>query len=346
DLVVLYSGHNELLHRLTQPSPFGRGSFPWRLWPRIAERLERWHEASREPAPASRPARIPEDQWGAVGLALRTLAGGDREKNVWSSLPVTDRERELHLERWRTNLGAIVARIRDRKVPLVAIRPTSNLRVPPLSAGRGFDERALRAYEDGDFVRARDLDPAPVRMTSAHGAAFDETLRAAGVPVVDGDDCAREACATEVLGEQCFVDLMHPRERVYARFAEKVADRMGELGLPGLDAKGRARFREAAEEILARNAAVVAQGEVDSANLLVLLYLTYGNRAAAEQCGRAFPEERRDLRLTLAFDLALRFGGKIREADATLDRAVVRHAEWSDAIGWWRARAGAASEAP
>jgi len=348
DVLVLYSGHNEFLQRLTQPSPFGRTHrFPWSWLPRLADAIDGLRDQGVQRRSEEIPASVRPEDRADLALLLRTLGYGNREVVPWPNFPIAPREREILREGYASNLERIAARARERGVPLVAIRPASQLRCAPIASGASFDPAAQRAFEAGEalvardasaararLVEARTLDPAPVRMPEDFGAAFDAAMRAAGATVIDADAVARRATGEALAGDRAFVDFMHPRETVHAELAAAVAD-----ALPAPGAGADAAFRARVAEILKAHAAEIAAVDDLAASGVQLAYLTYGNRAAAEAAGRALPEARRNLKSTLALDLALRWGGKTAEADATLARALERRPEWAGAIAHWKSRA-------
>jgi len=351
DLVLLYVGQNEYVQRLTTRAPFGkRRAAPAKWVPSLAEFLEAVGESSPPPPPPS-VADLPAPQLQALDIASRVRAFGDRETEPWVHFPVTEREREFHRARFAANVSSLFSKLAASKIPVIAVRPTSRLDCPPLASGRGFDGRAAEAYalaqssqQDPSQKRrlleqARDLDPAPVRMSSDFALEFDRAAAQAKVPVVDADRCVREAYGEEIPGRLGFSDFMHPRERAHARFAAHAARRMAEAGLleggAWSEVEERA-FTSATEAYIIKNAAAVAAGEEESAQRAAFMYLVYGNRSAAEATMLELPEERRDLRGLLALDLALRLRGASAEADALLARAVKRQPQWQRALDLWR----------
>jgi hypothetical protein len=240
-----------------------------------------------------------------------------------------------------------VARAREARVRLVLVEPTSNLLTPPVASGRGWDERAQRAWEAGwaarvgnprlaraRLVEARDLDPAPSRLTSE---GLERLRRAAGdTPRVTLDDGGLE---------DRFADLMHPTVELAAVFAERIAAALPFEDAPRLppgDAAARERFRAAIRAHLGRRAdldEVIALGDAIAVALGAYARLLHGNRGAAEAEVRAVPEERRDFRMTLLMDVALRWRGARGEANDLLSRSVARHPDWAPALTWWRERA-------
>lgn len=353
DALVVYSGHNEFIHRLTVASPFGqKRRFPWSALPRLDDAMQQFLDRASHRRSAEALAAVPEGLRREVQLPLDTLERGDHERRPFANFPITDRERALHRERYQRNLEEIAARARERGVPVLFVRPTSHLRCAPLASGLRFDPRATQrlaaaevAARGGaasalpEFAAARDLDPAPVRMPTAHREAFDAVMERLRLPWIDGDACARAASGEAIPGDGAFVDFMHPRETVHRAIAEELAVSLGSLGLPGLakdDALARETFRRATEERRAALPEGIAKGEMEGAQWFVMMYLNFGNRAAAEARAKAWPAEKRSLRMTLMLDLALRWGDVGAEADRELEGAAARHPEWTEALAAWR----------
>jgi hypothetical protein len=231
------------------------------------------------------------------------------------------------------------------------VEPTASLLAAPVASGRLYDDRAERAWEAGvaarprdpraaraKLVEARDLDPAPVRLTSA---GLERLRRAAGdTPRVVLDDGGLEPR---------FVDLVHPSAELAAVFAERIAAALPFEGVPRLEPGDRAaleRFRAAERTLLEARPdlrEVIEAGNAMGVTVAAYVHLLYGHRAAAEAEARAVPEDRRNFRQILLMDLALRWRGARAEADGLLARAALRHPEWAPAVQWWRQRASASA---
>ncbi|HKE01379.1 MAG TPA: hypothetical protein VKE69_10250, partial [Planctomycetota bacterium] len=153
DVLVVYVGHNEFAQRLAVRSPFGpirHGGFE-NVVPGLhdlAASVRGWLAERR----VSRLEGIPEAHLYELKGALRLVAFGDPERCTPANLPLTDREVELHLERYRANLRAIGIAAAAHGVPIVFAEPSSSLLAPPLASGARFDPRAQRAWELGRFV--------------------------------------------------------------------------------------------------------------------------------------------------------------------------------------------------
>jgi hypothetical protein len=356
DLVVVYCGHNEFIHRLTVPSPFGKArSFPWSWLPRIGDAIQEFHARGSRERTTKAVTALSEALSAELQMPLDLLERGDHERNPWSNFPVSERERELHRDRYQRNLEAMIAMASARRVPILFVRPTSNLRCDPLASGERFDPRASLAHAEAQrqlsagadakkaYLAARDLDPAPVRMPTAHREVFDAVMKKAGVPWIDGDACAVAAFGEPIPGDAEFVDFMHPRETVHAKIAEELARKLGSLGMPGIapgDDGALAKFRAACDTWRAERGDAVAFGELEGGQWFVMMYMIFGNRAAAEARVKAWPAETRSLRLVFMLDLALRWGKKTEEADRELAAARARHPEWEPAFEVWRKALG------
>lgn len=347
DLCLLYVGHNEMAHRLAQRSPFGRAHHGWaqRILPGLNDVIGELRDAGRARRGGD-VAGAPQPQRDVLEKAAPILARGDAEARPPSNLPLSPREIELHQARYRASVAEIVERAAAADVPLVVLEPTSSLLAAPLTSGRAFDPRAQLAWEEGKRLlesdpraareklrEARDLDAAPIRLTTAGTAALREGAGAS----------PRVALETESGAiEDRFVDWVHPRPELAASFAEAIARALPPARSPSLADRDHAaleRFRSACDAHLRANADRVEPGELDGALLSAQMHLQYGSRAAAEADARAVPAERRTLPLVLLLDMALRWRGADAEANEELEAAARRVPAWRESLAWWRARA-------
>jgi hypothetical protein len=194
------------------------------------------------------------------------------------------------------------------------------------------------------YIAARDKDPAPVRMTTAHGRVFEDVMTAHGVPWVDADACARRAAGSEIVGDAAIVDFMHPRENVHAEIAVELAKKFGAMGLTGLDASdaaAEARFREACRAWRAGQLGEVELGDARGLHWFVMMYLVFGNPRAARERALTCAPEKRALDVTLMLDLAARWCGDASGAARELAAARARRPEWKAAIDAWCEATGA-----
>ncbi len=348
DLLLLYIGHNEYAHRISRPSPFGpvRHGVLARWLPGLSDLARALRSRSATAGAATTGSEAPMFP-SELGHAARLLTHGDPEGLPSAELPLAERERTLHRERYEENVRAILAEASARGVRTVVIEPVSSLLAAPLASGRLFDGRARDAWERGRaltgsdpaaaraaLVEARDLDPAPIRLSTEGLAAL---RRAAGeAPRVALDDGGLE---------RRFVDMVHPHPELAALFAERIAESIPFEDAPRLapdDGEARARFRLACARRIEARSDAVREGVLAGALLAAHLYLEYGHRAAAEEVVRAVPEKDRTFGLVILLDLALRWRGETAEADAALRSIERLHSDWSAPLAWWRARLAAA----
>ncbi|MBL8695403.1 MAG: hypothetical protein JNJ88_15030 [Planctomycetes bacterium] len=347
DLLIVYIGHNELAHRIANIGPFGRARHGGLdgLFPGWVDLLRGLRTGARQ-REGARLDGMPRAFPSELSQAAKFLALGNPEARLPEDLPVEPREVELHLDRYEKNLKQIAESARERGIPCVFVEPTSSLLSAPLSSGKLYAPRAQQLWEQGMAVRgsdpvrartllveARDLDPAPIRLTTA---ARERLRRAVG----------KAAIAIEGDGlEERFVDPVHPRPALAADLAERLALALPFEKLPRLRAGEAApleRFRLACRSMLEDRAEIrqaVKLGDATGTMLAAYLHLQYGNRAAAESELAIVPEADRDFRMTLLMDLALRWRGAREDANAILDRTSARHPDWAESIAWWRLRA-------
>jgi hypothetical protein len=347
DLLLLYAGHNEFALRISVVSPFGRprtGLLDTLLhgYATLFRRLRESAEFRRAGDTAGMPTMFPAE----LGTGLRLLVFGDPETEPPVRLPLMEIERTYHLERYAANVRAIVEAAGKRKIPLFVVEPTSSLLAPPLSSGAMFDRRAVEAWNVGIAARggapedakkrlleARDLDPAPIRLTTPFLAKLREAAGPNPTIAVEGDPL-----------EERFVDLVHPKPELAAEFAERIATRLPPY-LPRLDPNDPdavTKFRAACAAHLAMPEVQPLRERGDELGRLLAahMHLEYGNRAAAEREVLAVPAEKRNFGMTIVLDLALRFAGKAADADAILGDMARLHPDWEPSIAWWRARVG------
>lgn len=347
DLILIYIGHNEFAHRISRVSPWGRPrrGFP-ATWLRGTDNiLKSVRDAARRPDFTNLPAQFSSE----LRVASTLLAEGDPEARDSRSLPMEDAEREFLLARYENNINKIAAECTARQVPICIIEPASSLTAPPLASGKLYDMRALNAWNAGtdllkkdaaaareQFELARDLDPAPVRMSRALRAR----LRAAGAtPVlrVEGGEI-----------ENSYIDFVHPEPALAARFAERIAagiinikesGSLANCNFPALGKDWIHPFRAACAAILdsPEPKQVIREGGARGRLLAAHMYLQYGNRAASEAVIRAIPVAEREFGMFLLFDLALRFRGAADEAGSLLSQMQQMHPDWKPALDWWQA---------
>lgn len=352
DVLVVYSGHNEFIYRLTLASPFGKvRTFPWKWLPRIQDALDRLRDDGSIRLRREALASVPEDQREEVSMPLDVYCNGNREEVPWTNLPLEPRERELFADRYRRNLETMARRARERGVPIVFVRPTSHLQCPPLASGKRFDPEASAAFAAAEAVvasdpvkafelynRARDLDPAPVRMPAVHRRIFDEVMERQGLAWVDGDACAARVAGGPLTGDAVFVDFMHPRETVHAEIALALAVKFHEMGLPGVDPADAAAvdaFRDACRRWREENRGEIAHGDATGLRWFTMMYATFGNPAAAKARVLSAPVAARTLTLTLLLDLTARWSGDASLARREFEAARARHPEWSQSLDVW-----------
>lgn len=94
---------------------------------------------------------------------------------------------------------------------------------------------ALERYEEAkrEFVRARDLDVAPLRATSRIQETVREVAGRRDIPVIDLvtllESEVRGTLDHSILGKETFLDHAHPRIRVHQKLAEELAETLFEL---------------------------------------------------------------------------------------------------------------------
>jgi lysophospholipase L1-like esterase len=347
DLLLLYVGHNEFALRISEVSPFGRprgglADTIFHGYSTLFRRLREWFQFRD----ANDTAGMPDMFRAELTKAREWLAFGDPEQRPSISFPLSDLEVQWHLDRFEKNIRTIVAEANKRKVPLVIVEPTSNLLAAPLSSGWLFDRRAQDAWlagtqryaldpRDGftSLARARDLDPAPIRLTTT---AMGRLRAAAGTT-------PRIPLEPTLAVETDFIDLVHPTPALAAVWAERIAAQLPK-DLPHLDPKddaARERFRAACAEHLAlpKVRELTEQGDGLGRLLSAVMHSSYGNRVAAESEVLAVAPEKRSFGMVVVLDLALRWRGAREEANKTLEAMAALHPDWKPSIDWWRSKA-------
>ena len=139
--------------------------------------------------------------------------------------------------------------------------------------------RALFALGDfaaarAAFVRAKDLDVAPLRALEPIVAAVGEVARRHGVPLIDlpallAADC-RAKYGHDVLGEEYLVDHVHPDMAVHSLIAERLLDVLVERGAahPGASWSAAARQRIYDREVASLDRRYYAERDLKLAKVL------------------------------------------------------------------------------
>ncbi|MBI3817112.1 MAG: hypothetical protein HY286_00350 [Planctomycetes bacterium] len=346
DCVLLYIGHNEFAHRISLISPFGRTrrGFYQNIFHGLDNILfgfRDWTRSANPPLPEMFPSELK--------TAATLLTDGDPEQRA-RNLPLEESERGFHIKRFEANIRTVAWILQNEKTPLFIIQPESSLSAAPLASGRIYDSRALDAYDRGRAALAsrdpaaralledaRDLDPAPIRMSTPMLKMLKEA--AAATPIINISNPADPAGV-----ETDFVDMVHPRPALAAAFAERIALKLPPA-MPHLDAGDAAaiaKFRAAIANIIDRpeHKQKIDEGEIAGKMLMAHMHLQYGNRAAAEEELKQIAPEKRNFGMFLLLDLAIRFRGGREEADALLNDTLARRKDWAPAIAWWRGFAG------
>lgn len=343
DCILLYIGHNEFAHRISNISPFGR----WRrdsvknVFAGIDNILKGIRDARRRPDIRNLPTRFPSELRAAAEL----LAAGDPFERSAYLLPLEQEEIEFHKERFKSNIQKIASAARDRNIPIFIIEPASSLLAPPLSSGDLYDSRAREAHAEGlellksdpeaarrALRRARDFDPAPVRMTTE----MTEVLRRAASP-------SPTIHIEKEYTEENYCDLVHPKPPLAAIFAERIATELTG-GVPHLENVNKHfvdAFREAAAARIAapESKSIIISGDEGGRLLAAHMYLQNGNRAAAERIAGGIPIGERSFGIFLILDMALRLRGARDEANNIFNEMLRLHPDWKEPLDWWRARA-------
>lgn len=246
DLFVVYTGHNEFLEERTYSDLIHEDP----RWRRLRFALGRLRTLTLAREGLRRLVRDEEKPSGTV-LASEVEA----RLEVWTGLAAYHRDDELRrsiIEHFGFNLRQMARIARDHGVALVFVRPVSNLKdFSPFKSEPGApdDENAdvqFRLGQDalrrGDydaakraFIRAKDLDVAPLRALEPISALVAEVAAESGAALVDlpailEDDCAARY-GHRILGNEYLLDHVHPDIAVHSLIAERVIDALARRGV-------------------------------------------------------------------------------------------------------------------
>lgn len=338
DLLVVYVGHNEFAHRISQISPLGRNREGADV---LVQGFSDIFRVLRERRDAANALKLPAMFGPELKVAQRIWRSGDPEARFSVSLPMRDRERTYHESRFGEHITKIGAAARDRNVPVLFVEPVSNLFSAPLASGKLYDPRASAAWTDGiqqinhspgtgavRLAEARDLDPAPVRLSTKLRTILRES---AGKSAFD--------LSIDPL-ERRFIDFVHPEPALAAGFASKLASALPvpELRAAGAGGANNDIFIKGIRQFLdsPEARAAIARGDGLGRMLSAQMHLEYGNREAAERDVASIPAAERNFGHVIIYDLALRFRGAGGEASAALEEILLLHPDWRDPVDWWR----------
>ncbi|HEX9733523.1 MAG TPA: tetratricopeptide repeat protein [Thermoanaerobaculia bacterium] len=240
DLFVIYTGHNEFLEERSYSDLIHEDP----RWRRLRLALDRLRTFTLAREGLRRLAQDGGEKPPATLLASEV----ETRLEGWTGLAAYRRDDELRrsiVEHFGFNLRQMVRIARDHGVEVVFVRPVSNLKdFSPFKSQPGAPDsenadaqfrRGRALFESGDydaakpaFVRAKDLDVAPLRALEPISALVAEVAAQSGAPLIDLPAILEQDCAARyghrILGNEYLLDHVHPDVAVHSLIAERVID--------------------------------------------------------------------------------------------------------------------------
>jgi tetratricopeptide (TPR) repeat protein len=238
DLFIVYTGQNEFLERRTYADFFDQSQA--QLW------LTGWLNKTRTYRVIDsivQQQRPPKRDANSIGLAAEV----DERLNhtVGPSDYVRDEEWSNNVRKhFRFNVQRMISIARSANAKILFVVPASNEKdCGPFKPDpdEDFFERGQRAFEAGDFDVARsafraaiDADICPLRAPSDFAQFLRELPESEDVRVLDFESALRDVCRAEhghgILGEEYFLDHVHPTIEAHRQLSRWLIEEMQDAG--------------------------------------------------------------------------------------------------------------------
>ncbi len=233
DLFIVYSVHNEFLERRTYSSMYERSQ--WQM------SLESWLRKTRSWTAVEKLISMRQDD--GAGEILST----EVDERLNHTPGPSDYERDDDwtakvLRHYEFNLQRMVRIARDCGAEIVFVEPACNEKdCSPFKSDEPYYQDGRDLFELGLFEDARiafqaaiDRDICPLRATTAIGAILRRVASSNHVPCVPLERRLRATCEAQYghqcLGDEFFVDHVHPTIEVHRDLATWIIDSLSESG--------------------------------------------------------------------------------------------------------------------
>ncbi len=243
DAVLIYAGHNEYYGALGVGSTIRAGASPALIRLYLSAGHLRTVALLRTAIAAATRAIRPERPDSLAATFMESVA---RDQEILFQSP----EYEAGLRQFGDNLGVLLRRFRDARVPVFIGSVASNVRDqrPFVSrangAARAAFDSASAALALGDsalarrlFLRARDLDVVRFRAPTALNGEIERAASALGARYVPVAERLEAASLARSPGRELFLEHVHPNRHGYLLIAEAFFDALRAQGFLGRRAR-------------------------------------------------------------------------------------------------------------